>query len=45
MIRDEDKSFRGFMKYCSGDEIQDEMGGACGMHGEELYMQGIGGES
>jgi len=21
MIRDEDKSFRGFMKYCSGDEI------------------------
>ena len=33
-------------KYYSGDQIENEMGGACGKYGgEERCMQGFGGET
>ena len=32
------------LKYCSGDKIENEIGGACSTYGEEVYT-GFGGET
>ena len=33
-------------KYCSGDKIKNDMGGACGTYGgEEKRIQGLGGKT
>ena len=35
-----------YTKYYSGDQIKNDMGGACNMcQGEEKYIQGFGGET